>query len=123
MKVTHELTDGVAVVGVRGDLTFDEADSLVGTVSTLIERGAGDVILDMSQLAFIDSRGLSALLEMNRRIETLSGRMIVAGLSPTLRRVVHVTRLESALEQAGDVEEARGLIRRSVPDSPGGRHR
>ena len=53
----------------------------------------GPVVVDMSQVTFIDSSGLSALLAGLRLARNHGGTVTLAGVSPSLRRIFDVTGL------------------------------
>ena len=58
------------------------------------EHGAKQLILDFSYCKFIDSSGLSLILETSRRLKRFNGQLCLAHLSPQARHVFAVTRLD-----------------------------
>jgi anti-sigma B factor antagonist len=56
------------------------------------------VVLDLSDVTFIDSTGLSVLLNGLRRLNRLHGQMMLVCANPTVLRLFHVTRLDSTFE-------------------------
>ncbi|GAA4702914.1 STAS domain-containing protein [Pseudonocardia yuanmonensis] len=81
-----------------GDLTFGTAASVeehVGAVAA--EAGPdlpADLVVDVAGLDFCDSAGLAALIGLQRRAARRGGTVTLAGVSGTLRRVLHVTGAE-----------------------------
>ena len=66
------------------------------------------VVLDLSQLEFLDSFGLGVLVGGLRRARTGGGRLVVAAAAPRIVRVLEVTGLDAVFEVAGSVEEVVG---------------
>jgi anti-sigma B factor antagonist len=127
-------------LGLGGELDLHEADDLSARLA-LEGQGWGDLTLDTSQLTFIDSSGLRALL---RVAESLAGRgnLVLRSPSPPVRRVLELMGLGTqtsglVVQEDGDGEqpnadsrtydadravlaEVRGFIRhRAVRDSFG----
>ncbi len=81
----------LVVLGVSGELDVACAQQLRSELESVIDRAPGEVVIDLSALAFCDSSGLSALL--NARLHALaSGRVLcLAGASPQMLRLLELT--------------------------------
>ena len=78
----------------------------------LVEAGDGPgvvVIVDLSECLFIDSRGLSTLLNAARRLTHSSGALAVVCPNPTPSRVFEITHTNDTLNVAATEAEARAL--------------
>ncbi|MDO5657928.1 MAG: STAS domain-containing protein [Paracoccus sp. (in: a-proteobacteria)] len=65
-----------------------------------------DVMMDLSQVAFIDSSGLGAVIALRKALP--AGRqMRLAGLTPNVARVFRLTRMDSVFEIFPSVAAAR----------------
>ena len=54
--------NGATVVALCGELDVASSQELSDELAELIENGTTDLVIDLAQLAFIDSTGLSAIL-------------------------------------------------------------
>jgi len=71
----------------------------------LTADGAGDIIMDLSQVTFVDSSGLGAIVGAMKQLG--SGRhMHLAGLTPDVDKVFRLTRMDTVF-----------TIHRSVADA------
>jgi len=106
--------DGVQVVRIEGELDKLGIDEVRASLDRLVE--AGDVILDLDRVTFIDSAGLHALFALGR---SPGGgiAVAVAETSPTAK-VIALVRLGDMLPVRRSVEEAAAALRRS--SSPAG---
>ncbi|MCS6928615.1 MAG: STAS domain-containing protein [Saprospiraceae bacterium] len=94
-------------------LTLDEPklDSLIAPKlkSELIflrQEGTRNLILDLSQVSFVDSSGLSAILTGNRLWKE-AGVFVIAGpLHPAVSKLIEISRLDSVLVLIPTVSEA-----------------
>jgi anti-anti-sigma factor len=60
-------------------------------------NGGGDVIVDVTELWFIDGRGLAALADATAAARQRGGDLVIVGARPMLRRVGAVPRLGQLL--------------------------
>lgn len=64
------------------------------------------LILDLHELTFIDARGFDALVTARTQAAAWSGRLLLAGASPRVCRLLEILRLADAMPVYGSVEEA-----------------
>jgi anti-sigma B factor antagonist len=91
LAVEHQ--DGGAVVTVDGDLEFGTAASLRTTLIDLSQRGCDPLVVDLGGLDFIDSTGLSLLVQAKQRIESQGHRFVLRNPTQRVRRVLEISGL------------------------------
>ncbi len=100
----HQLTiatstgdDGttLAVAGELDPATTPQLDDAVA--ATLGVDGVRRVVLDLAEVGFIDSSGLSALLNARNRAQEVDVDLVVANPSPHCRRLLEATKLTDLL--------------------------
>jgi len=67
------------------------------------------VILDLSNVEFIDSTGLGVLVLMLKQMGT-NGRIVIVGASPAVQRLLHITRLDSLFIQCDSISAAHDAL-------------
>ena len=82
------------VVVVSGEIHVSTAPRLAEQLAA-VDRGAGSVVIDLADVGFIDSTGLSVLLEAQRRVTRASGRLALVVANPTVLRLFEITRLDA----------------------------
>lgn len=73
-------------------------------------EGQRNIILDLSQIKFADSSGLSALLVGHRLCKNAEGSFILTGLNEAVSRLITISQLENVLSIVPSTEEAIDLI-------------
>ena len=108
---TEWLNGSACVVGVGGDLDLATAPELRDELLRVVGEGCSELVVDLSEVTFIDSTALGVLSESSKRLRRLGGHMAVACpdvnltkifLITGLDRLFHVSKtLSGALEAAG----------------------
>lgn len=97
----HKHSDAT-VLHVDGELDILTAPKLSAELDVIIRKYAGDVVIDLSDVLFIDSAGLHILLSAHRRLTRASRRMsVICGDGP-VRRVIELARLTDTLGVVSD---------------------
>lgn len=82
------------------------APSLKSELVTLHAEGARNIILDLSEVKYTDSSGLSALLVGNRIFQEEGGIFVLACLSDHTMKLIRISQLDSVLNILPSVEES-----------------
>jgi anti-anti-sigma factor len=83
----REEQNGVAVVHVRGEIDLSNAEELQGRIYREV-KGAQLAVVDLAEIAYIDSQGLRLLLRLAGRLEGEGARLEVVAPPDTVARDV-----------------------------------
>ena len=95
--------DPAPVLVVRGELDVYEAPAFRNELFSVIDEGHDRVVIDCSGMAFIDSAGLAALVEAQRRLSGHPGELVLRGVRPAARRIFEITDLVDLFSFEGAV--------------------
>ena len=87
-----ELMDGVAGARLSGELDVASYEAAEEALAPLFEA-AGDVTLDVSDLAFVDSSGIRLFIKLRQALGD-RGRLVLRSPMPHVARVIDVAGLE-----------------------------
>lgn len=73
---------------------------------TIQGQGIKNIIVDLSDVKYIDSSGLSAILVGNRVFSEAEGSFILAGVSEHAMKLIKISQLDGVLDILPTVEEA-----------------
>ena len=85
------------VVEIRGELDLATAPLLRDTLGQLIAEGALAILVDAGELEFVDTKGLSALVDAAGELIARGGELSVANVRPAARRLLELTRADWVL--------------------------
>jgi anti-sigma B factor antagonist len=106
MKIKTQNYNGVAVVELQGELDSDSVELFQSTITGIIATHKAGIVLDMSEVGFIDSAGLEQLLSVRDYCNENDCQLRLAGLDETLTKILEVTRLGSEFECYAELAEA-----------------
>jgi anti-sigma B factor antagonist len=101
---------------VRGEIHASTAPEFSERLNDAIATGKTGVILDLTGVEFIDSTGLSVLLNGLRRVTRARGTMVLACANPTVLRLFEITKLDSTFEILPTCDEAIARLRQVAAD-------
>jgi len=101
-----ERTDRAAIVHIRGSAGMNEAESLRETLEQVAGWKPEVIVLDLRQMDFICSTGLSAVLDGHLRCRHHHGRILLVNPQPAVRQLLETTRLTKLFPICASVEEA-----------------
>jgi anti-anti-sigma factor len=93
MQVSTERYEGMPLVVVRGEIDHGSSGSLQTTIDAAIEGGFPVVLLDLNDVTYIDSGGISVLLSTVRRLRN-DGWLAAIGPNPNVRRLFEIVGLK-----------------------------
>jgi anti-sigma B factor antagonist len=106
------------VLAIEGDLDLVAAPDLRVRLADAAER-APLLVLDLTNLDFVDSTGLGVLVGTHRRLRDAGGEMRLAGASARIQRVLSVTGLDQVFSTFPTVGDAVA----AAPEGSAGDHR
>jgi anti-sigma B factor antagonist len=86
-----------ALVILAGELDVSSVGQLYEQLAALSAEGVCHVSLNMAEVTFVDSTGLSILVSEHKRATSMNGELIIFSPSTQLRRLLQITGLDSYL--------------------------
>ncbi|TDB84641.1 anti-sigma factor antagonist [Actinomadura sp. KC216] len=96
----------IAVLTAAGELSYRTSPALIQHATTIAERGHPDLILDLAQVLFWDSSGLSALIVTYRRLTSVGGSLTLTAPPERLRHVLTTTGIDQVISTHPTLDEA-----------------
>lgn len=94
----EQLDDATRVIALNGEIHVTTAPEFSSRLNDAVAAGIRGLVIDMSGVAFIDSTGLSVLLNGLRRVTRADGRMALVVSNPTVLRLFEITKLDSTFD-------------------------
>lgn len=92
-EVASEIRDGYVLVRLRGEVDLSWSQVVRRAVLDALDQGAA-VGIDLSEVSYIDSSGIAALVEGFQRSRTRGSRFALVAVSDSVRAVLELARLD-----------------------------
>ncbi len=106
MNITVAERRGVTIIAVIGAIDAPDVETLSTVLAALVKEGKTRLVADASQLEYINSSGLRALVQTLKDTTRKRGDFRLASVQPNFRRVLEITGFTSAFKAYPDVEAA-----------------
>ena len=106
MKVRTQDYNDVTVVELQGELDSDFTELFQNTITNIIATRKVGIVLDMSDVGFIDSEGLERLLWARDYCDQNNCQLRLAGLDENCEKILELTRLENEFDRYAELSEA-----------------
>ena len=107
MKISRrDLASGVAVLHLEGRLNAVSTDALRKAVHDVVNGGTSQIAIDLSDVGFVDSSGLGALVSGLKETRRAGGDLRIAAANDQVRLVLQLTNLDRVLKPYMTVEDA-----------------
>ena len=97
LRLRTTQNDGADIVEVSGELEMHAAHELRTELQRVCAVEKPRVLIDLSQVSFIDSTGIGVLVGGLKRAREASGALVLVCPTPRLRRIFEITGLLQAL--------------------------
>lgn len=84
---------GRPVVRVTGDVDLRSSPQLRDQLLDLARDANGDLLVDLSNVGYMDSSGVGTMVFVKREVERDGGRVVLINLQPRVRSVFEITHL------------------------------
>lgn len=111
MKLKQEDHGQAVVLSIQGELTTDHTSRFENAAREALATEARDVVVDLTESSFLDSKALESLLWLQDQCAEKLGQVRLVGLNDDLQTVLRLTRLVSRFEQHGSTEQALESLR------------
>ena len=103
----HTIHDeaGVTILDLTGEIDVGQAPKLRDMLVDLLEKNSGRLLVNMSDVIYIDSAGLSVLIAANRKAQTIGGSFGLSNPQKPVQQVFNLTRMNKVFQIFPTVDE------------------
>lgn len=106
MEIKVKKESDVSILEIEGEIDVYYSSKLEEKVKNLIAQGERKVIIDMTEVSYMDSSGLGVLVGSLKNLKKSKGDMKIAGANKEIMNVFEITRLNTFFDMYKTVPEA-----------------
>ena len=93
-KITEQ--DNISTIFLDGEIDMDKTDEVKGVIFPVIDSGK-NVALNLSNVQYIDSSGISVLIESHQKALEKGTKLVIKDVSKSVLKVIMMAKLEQIL--------------------------
>lgn len=107
LSIAEEQRKDVTILKLSGRLVLgEESNELRSTIKRLVDSGDKKIIVDLSDVPYIDSAGLGTLVSAFASVTNSGGSMKLANISRKIHDILNITKLVTVFEVYDSVSAA-----------------
>ncbi|HEY3297236.1 MAG TPA: STAS domain-containing protein [Armatimonadota bacterium] len=116
-RLSTELTaeEQIPIVRVHGEIDLYTVPEFEDALKSGMQSPFPGLIVDLTDISYVDSAGLGALLAAYKNLSKRDGRLFIVANphSPGVRKILEITRLDTILNVVGTLKDAIDGLRSS----------
>ena len=106
MEIILNETGNVTVLSLKGRLDLASGSALKERIKEIFEQEKNSVHLNLTEVEFINSSGLGALVSIMKEVRLRKGRLTLSNLANYVQEIFEITQLSHIFEIFATQEEA-----------------
>lgn len=106
MTIPTSVADGVVLIQPQGRIDALTSDPLQAAIDEFLKQGETRIVVDLSSVNLVTSAGLRVLIHTAKQL-LRKGKLVLCGLNPTVREVIHIAGFDSFLTICNDLGTAK----------------
>ena len=94
------------VLPLEGEIDLHVSPGIAASLNAMLNQKPKQVVVDLSQVSYIDSSGLAVLIEAMQNVAGYGGKFALTGLQEGVRPIFEIARLDQVFRIFPDVDTA-----------------
>ena len=95
-----------SILPLKGEIDLHVSPQIGTSLAALIEKKPSQLVVDLSQVTYIDSSGLAVLIEAMQNVGGYGGKFALSGLQESVRPIFEIARLDQVFRIFPDTASA-----------------
>lgn len=96
----------VVVVDVQGDIDLSRSVEFQQTLLRILDEKPSRMVINLEAVPYMDSSGVASLVKVLSRARRANTLLVLASLSPRVRNLLEITRLDSVFKISANEQDA-----------------
>jgi anti-anti-sigma factor len=98
VEISEQRDGDVVILKPAGRINNQTSPEFQARLFACVQPAAGAVLVDFSQVEYISSAGLRALMAASKQSKANNGRLAVAGLTPVVKEIFTISRFSHVVQ-------------------------
>jgi anti-sigma B factor antagonist len=111
VQITERTEESIPIISISGDIDLESSPKLREFLKPKAAQKTLRLLLDFTGVNYIDSSGLATLIEYFQSVQGSGGKLALASLSPRVKNVFEIVRLEQIFSLYPDIPAALAALK------------
>ena len=99
------------ILSLSGDIIGEEDNKpLYNEVDAFLENGGNSLVIDISDVRYINSSGIGVLITLLTKLRNKDGELCLVNPSESVEKLLIITKLQAIFKVADTIEEAQIVL-------------
>jgi anti-sigma B factor antagonist len=99
LNISERQANGLTILDLSGNVTFDQGNAVLrSAIRRLLSEGKRNILLNFSNVCFVDSSGLGELVSGLTAINREDGQLKLLNLTQRTKELLEITKLSTIFE-------------------------
>ena len=109
MNISERRVGEVTIIDLQGNIMYEDGDvELRGAIARVLDSGSKKVVLNMGEVPYLDSAGLSELVRSFVAVNKRGGRVVLFDLTKKVHDLLSIAKLLTIFETFDSEADAMG---------------
>lgn len=106
MKLNIKESNQIQILEVSGEIDFHTSRELREKFQEMAGKNCSKLLINLKKVNYVDSSGLATFVEVLQKLARNGGKLILVGLTPSVRGVFEIAKLDSIFSLEDSEEKA-----------------
>lgn len=106
MNIREEKNNDITICALEGEVNINTSPELRKKFMSIIEANEKKILIDLTNVSYLDSSGLATFIEILQRLKKINGRLRFCNINERVRNILEITKLVNLFEIFESREEA-----------------
>lgn len=106
MNIREEKNNDITICALEGEVNINTSPELRKKFMSIIEANEKKILIDLTNVSYLDSSGLATFIEILQRLKKINGGLRFCNINERVRNILEVTKLVNLFEIFESREEA-----------------
>ncbi len=111
MEISNELLDGILKINLIGRMDVEGVAAISDPFASMLEQDKLSVIVDMTEVPYMSSIGIRALLINAKQVSRRGGKYVLLGPQPDVKNVLQVSGIDKIIGVCDTLDEAKNKVK------------
>lgn len=106
MKLNIKENKEIQILEVSGEIDFHTSRELRDKFQEMASKNCAKLLINLKNVSYVDSSGLATFVEVLQKMGRSGGKLVLVGLTPSVRGVFEIAKLDSIFSLEDSEEKA-----------------